>query len=69
MAGVITGNKRINASKGDSRGPLIKKNNGKYFAVGIVSHGPVNENYFTPEPAVYTFTGAFNDWIQNTIKN
>ncbi|WP_308149914.1 serine protease [Spiroplasma sp. AdecLV25b] len=69
LAEVITGNKRINASKGDSRGPLIKKINGKYFAVGIVSHGPVNENYFTPEPAIYTFTGAFNDWIQNTIKN
>lgn len=69
LAGVITGNKRINASKGDSGGPLITKINGQYFDLGIVSHGPTNENYFVPEPTVYTFVSAFNKWIKTNTHN
>ena len=66
--GTITG-KRINAALGDSGSPAVQLINGEYVVVGVTSHGaPFDFGWKVPLPAVYTFTGAFSDWVQQQMK-
>ncbi|WP_342218465.1 serine protease [Spiroplasma endosymbiont of Amphimallon solstitiale] len=72
LAGIITGDKRITAAPGDSGGPLFIKQNDKDVLVGIVSGAPVDnteDNLIDPEPGVFTFVGAFYDWIKENTNN
>lgn len=59
---------RVNASLGDSGSPAVQVVNGEYVDVGITSHGaPYEYGWETPLPSVYTFTGAFYNWIEKQI--
>ncbi|MFV1983826.1 MAG: serine protease, partial [Thiohalomonadales bacterium] len=58
-AGPVSGGK--SPCYGDSGGPLLYNNNGKYFQVGIVSWG---NGCGTPDSyGVYTKVSYYNDWI------
>ena len=59
-------NAGIDTCQGDSGGPLVVRNpvDGKWYNHGVTSYG-----YGCGDGGVYARTGAFKDWIAETIRN
>lgn len=57
----------VTGSLGDSGGPMLVDNGGKWVQVGITSHGFPGSGWGTPKhPAVYTMVSKYISWI-NTV--
>lgn len=56
-------NKRKDSCQGDSGGPLMKKFNGKWTLVGVVSYGDQGCYGY----GVYTKVTSYYDWIMKNI--
>ena len=58
--------------KGDSGGPLMVKDNGKFYLIGIVSYGAddkANGIYCKRGyPGIFTDVSRYDDWIAKSIK-
>lgn len=52
---------------GDSGGPLMIPNNGRYTVIGITSHGYTNRRAYSP--IVYTRLGNYADWILHNTRD